>query len=57
MPLDASPLVGNSYFWESWRINHISYSRRWHGAGGEWGRFHFRVLLPHMLQACLHRSV
>lgn len=57
MPLDASPLVGNSYFWESWRINHISYSRRWRGAGGEWGRFHFRVLLPHMLQACLHRSV
>lgn len=33
MPPDTSPLVGNSYFWESQRINHISYSFCWRGTG------------------------
>lgn len=59
MPPDTSPPVGNSYFWESQRINHISYSRRWRafswrGTGSEWGRFHFRVVVLHMLQGCQH---
>lgn len=53
MPPDTSPPVGNCYFWEGRRINHVSYSRHWRafswrGAGGEWGQFHFRVLLLHM---------
>lgn len=52
MPPDTSPLVGNCYFWESQRINHVSYSRHWRafswrGTGGEWGRFHFRVAVLH----------
>lgn len=62
MPPDTSPPVGNSYFWESQRINHISYSRRWRafswrGTGSEWGRFHFRVVVLHMLRAASTQCV